>query len=46
MLENVYEYDNNEDAVNKAKDIVTKEDVILIKASNSMHFKEITEQLM
>ena len=41
MLENVYEYDNNEDAVNKAKDIVTKEDVILIKASNSCILKKL-----
>lgn len=43
--ENSYHYKNNSDAINKIKEIVKKNDVILIKASHSMNFKEIVEKI-
>ena len=41
----IYSYDNNEDACDKLKSIIRKDDAVLIKASNSMHFNEIYEYL-
>lgn len=41
----VYTFDNNKDATNKLKKILAVDDVVLVKASNSMHFKEIVESL-
>ncbi len=41
----IYMCENNKDAIEQIKKIVEKEDTILIKASNSMHFKEIVEAL-
>ena len=43
--DNSYHYDNNEDAIKKLKEILTKEDTVLIKASYSMNFKEIVDSL-
>jgi UDP-N-acetylmuramyl pentapeptide synthase len=37
----IYNYDNNKEVMNKIKSIIKKNDVILIKASNSMNFIEI-----
>ena len=41
----IYEFENNADAINKIKEIMQNDDVILVKASNSMKFKEIVECL-
>ena len=43
--ENVFSFDKNADAIQKIKEIINKNDNILIKASNSMHFKEIVDAL-
>ena len=43
--DNVFSFDKNEDAIQKIKEIIKKDDNILIKASNSMHFKEIVDAL-
>ena len=39
----VYSYDNNIDASNLLKNIIQENDIILVKASNGMHFEEIVE---
>ena len=41
----IYIYENNKEAIEQIEKIIEKDDVILIKASNSMHFKEIVEAL-
>ena len=41
----VFIYNTNEEAIKKAKEIIERGDVILIKASNSMRFSEIVEAL-
>lgn len=41
----VFEFNENEKAIEKLKEIINKEDVILIKASNGMHFIEIVKAL-
>lgn len=45
-VEHVYSYDNNKDAIEKIKKILAVDDVALIKASNSMNFKEIASALL
>ena len=45
-IEHVYTFDNNKDATEKLKKIIAVDDVALIKASNSMNFKEIVESLL
>ena len=42
---NSYHFDNNEDAIKLINKIKTKRDNILVKASNSMNFKGITEKI-
>ncbi len=42
---NIINCNNNLEAINKIKNIMKKNDVILIKASNGMKFKEIVEAL-
>ncbi len=44
--EDVYQYNDNEEAISKIKQIEETEDVILVKASNGMHFNEIVEKIM
>ena len=39
----VYSFTNNIDAINLLKELMGENDVILVKASNSMHFEEIVE---
>ena len=41
----VYEFTKNEMAIKKLKSILQDGDVILIKASNSMNFKEIVDAI-
>ena len=41
----IYEFDSNNQAIEKLKSIITKDDVILLKASNSMKFNEITNSI-
>ena len=41
----VYSYDNNIDASNLLKNIIQENDIILVKASNGMHFEEIVESI-
>jgi UDP-N-acetylmuramoyl-tripeptide--D-alanyl-D-alanine ligase len=45
LIDNVYSFDNNIDAINKLKEIIKDEDTILIKASNGMKFIEIVNEL-
>ncbi|MGN1327151.1 MAG: UDP-N-acetylmuramoyl-tripeptide--D-alanyl-D-alanine ligase [Clostridia bacterium] len=45
-VSHVYVYKNNQDAIDKLKKILAVEDVALIKASNSMNFKEIANALV
>ena len=45
-IEHVYTFDNNKDATEKLKKIIAVDDVALIKASNSMNFKEIVASLL
>ena len=45
-IENVYSFENNKDAIDKLKEILKLEDAVLVKASNSMNFKEIVENLV
>lgn len=40
-----YIFDKNMDATNKIKELMTKDDAILFKASNGMHFNEIVNEL-
>lgn len=44
-IEKIYKCENNEEAINIIKNIIKKEDTILLKASNSMNFSEIAESL-
>ena len=41
----VYQFSTNEECINKLGEIVRKNDAILIKASNAMHFGEISKYL-
>ena len=43
--ENSYHFDSNEGAIKKIKEIISSDDRILIKASNSLKFKEIVDSL-
>ncbi len=43
--ENVYEFETIEEAVEKIKEEQKQGDVILVKASNGMNFKEIVEEI-
>lgn len=42
----VYKFENNKDAIEKLKEILEVDDTVLIKASNSMNFKEIVDSLL
>ena len=44
-IKDVYEFNTNEECITKLSDIVRKDDAILIKASNAMHFGEISKYL-
>lgn len=41
-----YEYTDNNSAISKLKEILEPEDAVLVKASNSMNFKEIVASLL
>ena len=41
----IFEFDTNEDAINMLKKIISKNNAILFKASNGMHFNEIVDSL-
>lgn len=43
---NIFECENNIEAINKIKSIMKANDIILVKASNGMRFKEIVEGLL
>lgn len=43
---NIFEYETKEKAIIKIKEIMKKDDVILVKASNGMKFDEIVKQIM
>lgn len=43
--DNSYHFSNNKDAINLLNDILKSEDKVLIKASNSLNFKEIVEAI-
>lgn len=43
--EKVFMFNKNEEAINKIKSIIKNGDIVLIKASNGMKFKEIVEEL-
>ena len=41
----VYSFNNNVEAINLLKEQMKEEDIILVKASNGMHFEEIVEAI-
>lgn len=41
----VYSFDENQDASNLLKQVIKEKDVVLVKASNGMHFEEIVESI-
>lgn len=43
--QNIFTYNTKEEAIKKAKEIIKRGDYILVKASNSMNFKEIVENI-
>ena len=43
--DNSYHFTNNSDAINFINEIKCKDDNILVKASNSLNFKEIVEKI-
>ena len=43
--ENIYSFSDNQTTINKLKEILKKEDAILLKASNGLHFNQIVEKL-
>lgn len=45
QVEEKYVYNNNKDAIDKLQEIISQNDVILLKASNSMNFDEIVKAL-
>ena len=45
-VEHVYSFDTNKEAIEQIKKILAVDDVALIKASNSMNFKEIVSALL
>lgn len=45
-MNNIYCYETTNEAVQLLNKILTKEDVVLIKASNSMHFNKIVEEII
>lgn len=44
-MQGVYQFETNDECINKINRIVKKDDAILIKASNRMNFKEISQYL-
>ena len=44
--QNIYEFKNKEEAMEKVKELVKSGDAVLIKASNAMKFDEITKELL
>lgn len=44
-LKQIYVFENNESCIQNLKDIIKKDDVVLIKASKSMHFEEIAKAI-
>ena len=40
-----YSFDTNEEAIKKLKEIIKSKDIILVKASNGMHFEEIVDAI-
>lgn len=42
----VYSYEQNKEAISLLKEIIQENDVILVKASNGMHFNEIVEAIV
>ena len=45
QLKDSYHFTNNTDAINFINEIKCKDDNILVKASNSLNFKEIVEKI-
>jgi len=39
-------FENNQKAITKLKEILEPKDVVLVKASNSMNFKEIVSNIL
>lgn len=44
--DNIFNFSNNIEAINKIKDIMQENDIILVKASNGMKFKEIVDEIL
>ena len=42
----VYHFDNNDDASDLIKQIANDGDIVLVKASNGMHFDEIVQEII
>jgi UDP-N-acetylmuramyl pentapeptide synthase len=41
----VFEYDSTEEVVNKLKSMLKTDDIVLVKASNGMHFNTIVQEI-
>lgn len=44
--DNIFNFSNNIEAINKIKNIMRENDIILVKASNGMKFKEIVDEIL
>ena len=42
----IYKFDNNQEAIKQLEKLLVVDDAVLIKASNSMNFKEIVDVLL
>lgn len=42
----IFEFENNDDAINKVKEIIEPNDIILLKASNGMKFIDIVNEII
>lgn len=45
-INTTYMFENNQKAITKLKEILEPKDVVLVKASNSMNFKEIVSNIL
>ena len=41
---NIYYFENKEEIINKLKEIVKRDDIIIFKASNGMRFFDLVEK--
>ena len=42
----IFKFNSNNEAINRIKNIISKNDTVLLKASNGMHFNEIVNAIL